>query len=230
LRNPDILLLDEATSSLDSGSETAISSTIDKISGGRTVIWATHRLGTVTKLDRIFVLDKGRLVEQGTHPELLALNGVYAALWSKQAGFCITPEGDLAVVAPARLRAIPLLSRLDDSALTVLAKAFVTERFPAGRLLVQEGDPGDKFYILVRGTVEVTRAGAEAAPERKIAVLQDGDFFGEMALLGSVPRNASVRALAECVCLTLARGQFLDFLNQMPALRETILDIAATRV
>jgi ATP-binding cassette, subfamily B, bacterial len=229
LRNPDILLLDEATSSLDAASEAAISSTIHKISGGRTVIWATHRLATVTRLDRIFVLDKGRLVEQGTHPELLALNGVYAALWNKQKGFSITADGDHAAVDPVRLRAIPLLAPLDDAPLARLAKAFVTERFPAGRLLVQEGDPGDKFYILARGTVEVVKAGAEGEPERRVAVLQDGDFFGEVALLRSAPRNASVRALAECVCLTLARGQFIDFLSEMPALRETILGIAAAR-
>jgi len=85
IRDPAILMLDEATSALDHGTEQAINKTLMKISAGRTMITVTHRLHSVTEMDTIFVLDKGRLVEKGSHKELLRKKGIYAELW-KQAG------------------------------------------------------------------------------------------------------------------------------------------------
>lgn len=85
VRNPSILLLDEATSALDHGTEQAINKTLMKVATGRTMITVTHRLHSVTEMDRIFVLQQGKLIEEGTHKELLKLKGVYATLW-KQAG------------------------------------------------------------------------------------------------------------------------------------------------
>ena len=84
--NPAILLLDEATSSLDSASERAIQSQMQTITKGRTVFVAAHRLSTLHHADRILVLDNGRLVESGTHQDLLKLGGAYARLHSIQAG------------------------------------------------------------------------------------------------------------------------------------------------
>ena len=85
VRNPSILLLDEATSALDHGTEQAINKTLMKVSAGRTMITVTHRLHSVTEMDKIFVMEAGRLVEEGTHAELVHKKGVYATLW-KQAG------------------------------------------------------------------------------------------------------------------------------------------------
>ncbi len=85
IRNPAILILDEATSALDQGTEAAILSTVRKLSKGRTVIMVTHRLSSVVDAEKIFVLDQGRLVEEGTHQELLARKGKYLQLWEKQA-------------------------------------------------------------------------------------------------------------------------------------------------
>lgn len=85
LRNPAILLLDEATASLDPETEAAINTTIDRLAKGRTLIAVTHRLTSAVNADRIFVLDRGKLVEQGSHQELLKLEGLYARLWRKQA-------------------------------------------------------------------------------------------------------------------------------------------------
>ena len=86
LKNAPILLLDEATSALDSEIEFAITESLNDIMTGKTVIAIAHRLSTIAALDRLVVMDKGRIIEQGRHDELLALNGVYARLWQRQSG------------------------------------------------------------------------------------------------------------------------------------------------
>jgi len=86
LKNAPILVLDEATSALDSEVESAIQSSLDELMTGKTVIAIAHRLSTIARMDRLVILDKGRIVEQGTHDDLLAANGHYAALWRRQSG------------------------------------------------------------------------------------------------------------------------------------------------
>src|SRR5262247_780979 len=86
LKDAPILVLDEATSALDSEVEAAIQSSLGTLMAGRTVIAIAHRLSTIARMDRLIVLDHGRIVEQGTHDELLRHGGHYAALWRRQSG------------------------------------------------------------------------------------------------------------------------------------------------
>jgi ATP-binding cassette subfamily B multidrug efflux pump len=86
LKNAPILVLDEATSALDSEVEAAIQEQLAELMEGRTVIAIAHRLSTICRMDRLVVLDRGRIVEEGTHEALLAARGHYAALWRRQSG------------------------------------------------------------------------------------------------------------------------------------------------
>ncbi|KAI8620675.1 putative ABC transporter protein [Chytriomyces sp. MP71] len=119
IKNPKILLLDEATSALDTHSERLVQNALDKASKDRTTIVIAHRLSTIKNADKIIVLDKGTIIESGTHNELLALNGVYSQLVEKQKIRAKVDdvlssksmeedevEGDLVEVAPAFVKVV----------------------------------------------------------------------------------------------------------------------------
>jgi ATP-binding cassette subfamily B multidrug efflux pump len=86
LKDAPILVLDEATSALDSEVEAAIQDNLDELMAGKTVIAIAHRLSTIARMDRLVVMDQGRIVETGTHAELVAAGGLYARLWARQTG------------------------------------------------------------------------------------------------------------------------------------------------
>ena len=86
LKDAPILILDEATSALDSEVEAAIQESLEHLMEGKTVIAIAHRLSTIAKMDRLIVLDQGRIIEQGSHDELIHQNGLYAQLWARQSG------------------------------------------------------------------------------------------------------------------------------------------------
>jgi ATP-binding cassette, subfamily B, multidrug efflux pump len=94
LKDAPILLLDEATSALDSEVEAAIQQSLYRLMQGKTVVAIAHRLSTIAAMDRLIVMDKGRIVEQGSHRELLAAGGIYARLWEHQSGGFLGEEAD----------------------------------------------------------------------------------------------------------------------------------------
>jgi ATP-binding cassette subfamily B multidrug efflux pump len=99
LKDAPILLLDEATSALDSEVEAAIQASLDRLMRGKTVVAIAHRLSTIAAMDRLVVLDKGRIVEEGDHRSLLARGGLYARLWAHQSGGFLGEDGDEAAAA-----------------------------------------------------------------------------------------------------------------------------------
>ena len=94
LKDAPILLLDEATSALDSEVEAAIQHSLYRLMEGKTVVAIAHRLSTIAAMDRLIVLDKGRIVEEGDHRSLLAQGGLYARLWAHQSGGFLGDEAD----------------------------------------------------------------------------------------------------------------------------------------
>jgi ATP-binding cassette subfamily B protein len=95
LANPEILVLDEATSHVDNRTELLVQASLREVADGRTTFAVAHRLSTVRRADRILVFDDGDLVEQGTHDDLVAADGLYAALWRVHTGEREAVPGDV---------------------------------------------------------------------------------------------------------------------------------------
>ena len=94
LKNAPILILDEATSALDSEVEAAIQESLYQLMEGKTVIAIAHRLSTIAQMDRLIIMDAGKITEQGTHDQLLANKGLYYDLWARQSGGFLARETD----------------------------------------------------------------------------------------------------------------------------------------
>jgi ATP-binding cassette, subfamily B, bacterial len=229
VRAPSVLVLDEATSALDPQTEGSVNETIRRLAAGRTVLSVTHRLAPVVHCDRVFVLDRGQVVEDGSHEELLARDGVYARLWNKQRGFTVSDDGETAEITPARLAAVPLFAALEPDLLAELATRMRSDRAEAGQFLMREGETGDRFYVVARGRLEVLKQAGDGHLEQ-VDIVEDGDYFGEISLLRDVPRTASVRALTPVVYLSLKRDQLLRLLARVPGLRERLDQLIQARL
>lgn len=165
-------------------------------------------------------MDGGRLVRSGTYGELLAASELYRMLWNKQSGFAVSGDGRSAHVDAERLKRIPLFSGMDDEFLHYLCGCLVTEYIPAGEMVVERGGEGDKFYIVVRGQIEVLKLRPDSQEEVRVAVLEDGDHFGEISLMMSLPRTATIKTLTPCTFLTIQRSLFQTMLGKAsPELR-----------
>ena len=213
LRKPRVLLLDEATSALDPATERQINATLDRVGAGRTTIAITHRLTSVTNFDRIFVIEAGRLVEEGNHDELLSLGGTYAHLWYEQTGEPPPDAPKEIFDTRAALAAVSMFADLPAEALDEI----VAHLRP---LALREGDEvsedqGD-LWLVVSGhpTVLVPSVGTFVPA----GDLEKGDVFGLAALLGD-PQGRRLRASLGTQLLQL-RGWSLDALSaRYPSLR-----------
>ncbi len=227
LRNPSVLVLDEATSALDPRTENAINHTLASLARGRTTISVTHRLAAAATADRIYVLDRGRLMEEGTHAELLTSGGLYARLYEEQSGG--TTDGVLRMALEIEyLRRVPIFARLNGDQLSRLASRLTTERFEVGSNIVRAGEAGDKLYLVVSGEAEVLTQDS-GATGRILVVLRSGDYFGEIALMYDVPRTATVRARTSVTAYALDQQDFRTLLQSIPGMRQTIEQAAADR-
>jgi ATP-binding cassette subfamily B protein len=215
LRRPALLVLDEPTSALDPETEAAVNTTLERVREDRTTVTVTHRLGAIVAYDQIIVLERGHIVQRGTHTELVNEAGLYQRLWQQgQRGVDSTATG------VERLRDVPYFRGLDEVLLSAVADRMSHEERAPGETFFEVGDSGDAFYLVVEGQVEVLVPGA-GGDDICVNVLRDGDYFGEIALVESVPRTATVRARTTARTLSIDREQFLRLLERLPRLRDT---------
>jgi ABC-type multidrug transport system fused ATPase/permease subunit len=209
IRNPAVLVLDEATSALDPRTERMIATTLTRVGEGRTTVSVTHRLASITDYDRIFVLDAGKLVEQGTHDELLRLEGVYATLWAEQTGGVVGAEAPFDALGA--LRRVPVFSTLSDEELAAAVERLRAADLAPGQS-VAEG--GGQLVLVRRGRPRVV-VGSDGV-DVPVAELQPGDAFGVSALLGH-DSGAKLSAVDPVALLVLDGDSIAALAAKVPA-------------
>jgi ABC-type multidrug transport system fused ATPase/permease subunit len=226
LRDPRVMVLDEATSALDAETETGILETLEEVAKGRTTIAITHRLSLAAKADVIFVIERGRLVERGTHAELSTAGGLYQRLYESQTNYgAATPETAGAEIA--RLRSVPMFAGLPEEAIAIVAAQVRPQPCVPGEDVVEVGEPGDRMFVVDEGRFQVL-AGPPGA-ERAVTTLGPGDMFGEAALLTGEPRNATVRALTPGRLFALTTADFAALVERHPSIREEVARVMEAR-
>ncbi|MNG03122.1 Acetyltransferase Pat [compost metagenome] len=134
-----------------------------------------------------------------------------------------------ATVNVERIAQLPFFAGIEQSLLQNISSLFTTETCHEGEMIVREGEEGNKFYIIVRGKFEIMKQLTDGDPTR-VAVLQDGDHFGEIALLKDIPRTATVRALVPSILLSIRREAFTRLMNEHPSIRTTLEHILLSRI
>ena len=203
LRRPSLLILDEATSALDASNQRRVQEQLRADKSERTIIKVAHRLETVVDADVIFVLDDGRLVEQGSHADLIQRDGLYARLYADQMAPFEQASGASAGLAVHRLRERHPFSALSPSTAERLEHVLVRVELPAGADLYRRADRSDAVYVLVRGRMEL-RFGSEGGREPVEQVHAVG-LLGDSSFLADRPRPATARAVADAVLFRLDR-------------------------
>jgi ABC-type multidrug transport system fused ATPase/permease subunit len=227
LRDPAILVLDEATSALDAHTEAAIVRTFEGLGRGRTTVAITHRLALARAADLIVVLDHGRIIEQGTHADLVEAGGLYQQLYAEQTGQAKERHDDGSPLVVARLGKLPLFAELPNDVLCTVAERLKPECYDIDQELVRQGEPGEKLYILRTGAAEVLVGDGDG--ERRVNILHEGDYFGECTLLTEQRRTATVRAMTPTEVYALGRDDFLALVRQQAKLRERVSHLVFTR-
>jgi len=221
VRNPTLLLLDEATSALDPRTERLINDTLQKASRGRTTISITHRLASVVDYDRVFVLAEGRLVEAGTHAELVGAGGVYSALWAEQTGGL--PDEAPSVDAVTALRGVSLFAGLEEADLAELASGLGSARLQAGQRLAEGGG----LHLVLRGRARLHQIGLNGTAGQSVD-LGPGDSFGLGALLGR-GTGAELEAVGPVDLAVLDATMLRDLAADFPSVAAAITGSSAHR-
>ncbi len=225
LSDPPILVLDEATSALDPQTERDVLGTLAHVSRGRTTITITHRLRLAVNTDSIFVMAQGRVVEWGSHADLVRAGGLYQALFEEQSA-SNDARVNLSEVA-SFLRIVPLFNSLSDEQLSIVARKVKLRHYPEDCEIVRQGDAGNDLYVLRKGRVAVFVEEGEL--QREVNSLVAGDYFGEVAILSGASRTATVRSTTPTEVLSLAREDFSNLLQSDPAFADAVHHVMEQR-
>ena len=208
LREPSLLILDEATSALDATMQRAVQEQLRDDRGQRTTLKVAHRLETVVDADVIFVLDDGRLVEQGTHAELLTRGGLYARLVADQTAPFQSASSPTVRLAAHRLQQRAPFSHLSAEAVEFLCGLLEPVEAPAGRELYHHGDLPDALYILMRGRVELRFPGH--GRHAVVEQIEPVGLLGDQTFLTGRRRPAAARVVADAFLYRLSRDAWAE--------------------
>jgi ATP-binding cassette subfamily B protein len=215
IRDPRLLILDEATSALDPRTERLITDTLERASRGRTTIAVTHRLTSIAAYDRIFVVVAGRLVEQGTHEQLLDLGGTYARLWAEQTGAVVPREAPFD--AAEALGRVPIFAALTSADLgAIAAQLRVVDLRPGEQ--IPEG--GGRLILIRRGSVRTLLPGIDGQLVPSVE-LGTGDAFGLAALLGN-ETGATLEAIDSASVLVLDDESISSIAARHPSVADAL--------
>jgi ABC-type multidrug transport system fused ATPase/permease subunit len=204
LRNPSVLVLDEATSALDATTQRVLHDNLRVGAPDRTIVTIAHRLETIADAETIFVLDHGRLVEQGRHTDLLSQGGVYARLFRDQMSLLDAAGKPTVQQAVRWLGRVAPFGELASDHLDELTTSLIQTERPAGATIFAQGSAPEELYIVGRGRVDVLVTDDDDA-ERVVTTLGIGATFGVSSFLGGAPRATTVRAATDVLLFALPR-------------------------
>jgi ABC-type multidrug transport system fused ATPase/permease subunit len=244
LKRPTILLLDEATSALDELSQKRITELIRTEYRGKIVVSISHRLSTIRDSHRIFVFDRGSLVQQGTYAELAEQAGLFRLLLdqqetgagpsmkaaSKEVAACPTPNGE---DLRHQLAQCALFASLKADQIEILTRVARVVRCDAKTILFHRGDAGDELFVILSGRVEFFVEETLPTGERRVTIEGEagpGDAFGEIAVFSGETRTLGARALAESRLCLIQREALLKVLESSPAMAASLLQTLARRI
>jgi len=233
LKNPSLLLLDEATASLDEASQARVLDLIRTRLSRKTVISITHRLSAARESDRVVVMDRGQVVQQGSYDELARQDGVFRGLVQQERGEPASVSSYPAAAAAGaeelrgellhKLAFCGLFRGLKSGQLALLAREMRIVRCPKDDVLFRRGDTGRELYVILDGQVEFF---VERGVEKTAAVVNragPGGVFGELAMFGEGRRTVGARAAAQATLGILGRDALLKLLHAEPSIAIELL-------
>ena len=203
LREPSLTILDEATSALDASTQRAVHLGLRDADRATTTIKVAHRLETVVDADTIFVLDGGRLVEQGKHDDLIAQGGLYARLVEDQTAPFQDASNPSARMALHRLRQHGSFTELTEEDVTQLARHLEPIEVRAGRDLYHHGDEPDALYVLMRGRIELRFS--QDRGRTVVETVKAGRLVGDHTFLTERRRPATAHVIEDAHLFRLSR-------------------------
>jgi ABC-type multidrug transport system fused ATPase/permease subunit len=245
LKRPTLLLLDEATSALDELSQKLIVELIKAKYSDKIVVSISHRLSTIKDSHRIFVFDRGAIVQQGTYAELAGQPGLFRLLLDQQ-GTGAAPQVGAAAKAdtapPTRdgsedlkhqLAQCPLFASLKAEQIEILTRVARVVRCDADAILFRRNDPGDELFVVLSGRVEFFVEETLATGQPRVTVRGEagpGDAFGEIAVFSSETRTLSARTRVESRLCVIQRDNLARVLESSPAVAMCFLQTLARRL
>lgn len=212
IASPEILLLDEVTAPLDELSQEKVTKMIAEKYRNCTVISISHRIPAVRNMDRIIVLDAGKIVQDGSYDSLLKVPGLFAVLVARETGASIATAEETVIELDSNARGIlkglalsPVFADVPFELLNKLVANSFTKSFAKGEFIVKRNDSGDEMFVILNGAVGIGDK-----------TLLAGNSFGEIALFGDSKRTADVYAKEDTEVAVLKREDILSIAKTAP--------------